>query len=492
VAIVGSGFGGAVSAYSFTQAGFDTIVVERGEWTARDDQDWDARQILVEMRYAGPSSIAVTQYGRKIKQQAQNEVVGGGSIFFGGAALRLRRKDFASWPIGYDVLEQHYCRAEQLLEIHGEAGTDPFEPERSCDYPYRSLPLTGPAERIHRAATKLGFRPFVMPLAINHHNSSRSVCEKCVTCDGFPCKICAKNDVATTALQKADRSHLTVLTGVVAKHFKCSSGRAVSLECIDKAGREPLVINAKTYVVSAGAIESPALLLRSQLDHLDESNALGRYLMRHCNAIVGCWFPRKINPEATNHKQVCITDFYEDMREELSSSVGIIQDMMMPPPDGSRYMAPRGLGNIAAFFNRYIQCLLCIAEDKPQEQNRVFLEPVEDELGLPRLRLHHEYCIEDMRRRNYLVKRAKKILRKAGGWIRVVQKIDSFSHVVGTLRFGSSPDNSVLDANCRFYPLENLYVVDGSFMPSSGGVNPSLTIAANALRVSEHVIKSFR
>ena len=187
------------------------------------------------------------------------------------------------------------------------------------------------------------------------------------------------------------------------------------------------------------------------------------------------------------HKQVCLTDFYEDMRAESGKAVGVIQDIYTPRPEVLRHFAPLGYRNLAGFASKFLQNLLCIAEDEPQFENRVGLSPEKDVYGLEQLQVEHEYSPGDYSRRDYLVERAKKILKAAGGYVPKVYKIDTFSHAVGTLRFGDDSEESVLDRDCRFRGMENLFVLDGSFMPTSGGVNPSLTIAANALRVADRI-----
>ena len=135
-----------------------------------------------------------------------------------------------------------------------------------------------------------------------------------------------------------------------------------------------------------------------------------------------------------------------------------------------------------------MQNLLCIAEDDGQISNKVSLSKRKDSLGMPLVKIEHEYSDSDIKRRNHLVKMARRILRTAGGLLSYTYPIDSFSHAVGTLRSSTSPENGPLDPTCRVWSVDNLFVVDGSFMPSSGGVNPSLTIAANALRVAKHIL----
>ncbi len=217
VAIVGSGFGGGTMAYALSRAGLNVLLIERGGWAHRDETDWNGRAILLDGRYRGDSPIDVDQRAEGPAARAfPNEAVGGNSIFFGGAALRLRESDFGRWPIGYRDLERHYTAAEQLLEIHGHAGTDPVEPKRSSPYPFAPPPLTAPARRIFAAAEKLGWHPFQIPVAINHAGPREPKCINCFTCDGFPCRIGAKNDIAQTALAKADPARLAILARTIA------------------------------------------------------------------------------------------------------------------------------------------------------------------------------------------------------------------------------------------------------------------------------------
>ncbi|HSS39637.1 MAG TPA: FAD-dependent oxidoreductase, partial [Polyangia bacterium] len=212
VLIAGSGFGGATAAYALSRAGLRVLLVERGGWPNRDETDWNGRAILLEGRYRGETPLLVRQEGAtEAVETFPNAVVGGNSVFFGGATLRLRTTDFARWPISYADLEPHYAQAEALLEVHGRAGEDPCGPPRTGDYPFPPLALTGPARRIRDAAAALGLHPFQLPIAINHFGPREPRCLNCFTCDGFPCRIGAKNDMTQTALKKADPSRLTIL-----------------------------------------------------------------------------------------------------------------------------------------------------------------------------------------------------------------------------------------------------------------------------------------
>ncbi|MCG5052267.1 MAG: GMC family oxidoreductase [Myxococcales bacterium] len=485
--VVGSGFGGGAAAYALSRRGLHTLMLERGVWPLRDADDWNGRQILLDGRYKANAPVAIAQYGKPPKDTVPNAVVGGNSVFFGGAALRLRPTDFADWAVSYDGLEPFYAEAERLLEVHGQAGADPHEPPRSGPYPAPAAALTPPAARIHAAATAVGFHPFAVPTAIDFSGARGTACLRCSTCDGFPCKVGAKNDVAMTLLAKSDPERLMIVSGVTATRVLVEGKRAVGVEVLDPRTGQRHTVRARVVVAAGGAVQTPALLLRSGLEVMDASGLLGRNLMRHCNAMVGYVFPFATNPEQVNHKQICVSDLYEQERAATGRAVGVIQDMMMPPPDVVRVLAPKGFRFAAHTFAAHIQTLICIAEDEPQAENRVTLSARTDEHGLPITSVDHRYTRADVHRRELLVRAARKILRKAGGFVGKVNLVDSFSHAVGSVRFGSDPATAVLDRECAFFRVPNLFVTDGSVMPTSGGVNPSLTITANALRVSQAI-----
>lgn len=490
--IVGSGFGGAAAAYSLVEAGWKTLLIERGGQVQRDKLDWDPREILIRPRYRSRSPLLVKQYGaRQFSRVYPNEVVGGLSVFYGGASLRLRQADMARWPISYAELEPHYGRAEQLLGVHGQAGQDPHEPPRSSDYPAGPIALTEPARRIHAAARKLGLRPFPIPLAINFSSHARPLCIQCSTCDGFPCRIEAKNDVAVTLLAQAQEKGLEIAAGTIVRRLIEEKGRIIAVECMDRESRQERSFAGRVVVLAAGALHSPAILLRSRLEGFAQHRRIGRFLMRHCNAVASYVFPFRTNPEQVFHKQLCFTDFYEEMRERLGTAVGVIQDIYTPTAEVLRHAAPRGFKTAAGLLGGFIQNLLCIAEDDPQEENRVWLADERDDYGMELVAVEHRYSRDDRARRDFLVARAGEVLRRAGGLIPYTYEIDTFSHAVGTLRCGTSAAESVLDADCRFWGIENLFVLDGSVIPASGGVNPSLTIAANALRVADRITAQY-
>ena len=484
--VVGSGFGGSLVARALVRSGLRTMLLERGRWAKRDDLDWDQREILIKRRYQSVSPLLVKQYrSRDFQRIYPNEIVGGNSVFYGGASLRLRSGDFARWPFSYADLAPYYARAEREIGVHGVAGVDPYEPPGIEGYPHRAVDWSAPAQRIYEAGTALGLKPFPIPLAINFSNRSRPRCLRCITCDGFPCKVEAKNDMASTVLLEAQEAGLEIVVGAVVSRLVQNGNCVEGVEYIDAESQQRFALSADLVVLAAGALNSPALMLRSGLDH----PLIGRFLMRHCNGIASYVFPFRTNPQQVFHKQVCFADCYEDLRAELGTAVGVIQDIYTPSSSVIRHHAPWGLKTLAGLFAGCMQNLLCIAEDDPREENRVSLGVERDDFDLALVQVEHDYSDADCRRRDYLLEKAEAILCQAGGLWRYRYLIDSFSHAVGTLRCASAPDQGVLDPDCRYWGSDNLYVADGSFMPSAGGVNPSLTIVANALRVAERILE---
>ncbi len=507
VVVIGTGFGGSLAALPAVEAGLRVLLLERGRWVDRDDSAWDAKQILVDRKYRSASPYyQQTRLGRSTIYP--DEVVGGKSVFYGAASMRFREQDFdltsqfgtgadapPSWPIRYPDLAPYYDDVEQLLGVAGVAGVDPNEPPRGCGYAHEPPAYSEPARRVAQAATTLGLRPFPLPLAINYGNDGgRQSCVQCMTCDLFPCKISAKNDLAVTVIPQAQRSGAEVLHSTIVARLIRRQDAITEIECLDIQSGKRFVVRCQVCIVSAGAIGSAALLLSSGLGNQGPSGALvGRYLMRHCSGIVIGLFPFETNVARRFHKQVGITDFYHGRDEEGPRGPwGMIQGLQTPPPE---FMVAEGgfpIGVLGARTVRRHIYLICIGQDLPQAANRVKIDPgQQDVYGLPVPLIHHRYSKHDLAVRRALYRQAARILRAAGAVIRLRKPINTFSHVVGTCRFGANPETAVLDPWCRFHGMRNLFVVDGSFMPTSAGVNPSLTIAANGLRVGRHIVANW-
>lgn len=500
--IIGSGFGGAMVAHALVRAGERVLLLERGGWVGRGPGNWAADAVFV----LTPHYTLETPYRMRAGGYRAIEgicaCVGGLSVFYGGVSLRFRERDFepdaeivgdsgAEWPLGYAELEPYYAQAERLLGVGGAAGLDPTEPYRSGDFPHPPPPPAAAARRIGEAAERLGLRPFPLPLAINHADGGARACVRCTTCDGFACAVEAKNDLATRVLAPLVRQGLELSTHTVAVRLVARGARVVAVECVDRHSGGRRRIDARRVVLAAGALATPHLLLASGLERLNPGgHTVGRYLMRHCNAFVYGLFPSVPGAERRFHKQLGIHDFYfgHPAGRGPAGKLGNIQQVMAPPRALVRLLLPRPLGRLLAPLAERATGLLVLAEDQPRHANRVEIDPRRtDRFGLPQLVVTHRHTRRDRWARATLVHEARRILRAAGAWACTAHAVRTFSHALGTVRMGRDPERSALDACGRFRGLENLYVTDASALPRSAGVNPSLTVAANALRMGEHL-----
>jgi choline dehydrogenase-like flavoprotein len=500
--VVGSGFGGCMAARELVDAGWRVLMVERGGWVERGPGNWEPEGAFVMTpSYAADTTFRVHQ-GRRWTSQNLCTCVGGPSVFYGGASFRYREADFsgapeivggsgAAWPVDYAALEPFYTRAERLLGIAGEAGVDPTEPPRSGPYPQPPAPLTDAARRIADAARGLGLTPFRIPLAINYDPAQGTACQACITCDAFACAVGAKNDLATRLVPSLVADGMRLVTGTAAVRLRMRGDAVEALECRERETGRRVEYRAGTYVLAAGALATPHLLLVSGLERHNPGGAVvGRYLMRHCNAMTYGIFPRRPDPARRHHKQIAIHDFYfgDDAPGAPAGKLGNIQQVMTPPAGLLRMVLPRVLADALAPLVSHLTGLLSVAEDQPRAENGVRLVPgAADALGLPRMEVTHHYSPRDLAARAALVRRAKRILRRAGAVGTVTHRVSTFSHALGTVRMGPDERTSALDADGRFRGVQNLYVTDASALPTAAGVNPSLTVAANALRVGRRL-----
>jgi choline dehydrogenase-like flavoprotein len=503
--IVGSGFGGAMAAHALVHAGQRVLMLERGGWVARGPENWRAGGVgLVTPHYTMESAYDVTAGRRRYRAGAWH-CVGGQSVFYGGASYRFRHCDFdpdtdvvrdsgADWPFRYEDLEPYYGYAERLLGVAGEAGADRTEPPRSSSYPHNAAPLSRPAAVVADAARRLGLTPSRIPLAISYEvQEERRACVRCGSCDGYACAAEAKNDLATTIIPGLVRQGMTLRPNTVCVRLVREGARVTAVDCVDRVTGDRSRLTAAVVVLAAGALATPHLLLASNLAAVNPAgSAVGRYLTRHCNAVVFGVYTRHPNPERAFDKQVAIMDLYsgDPTAPAPRGRLGSIQQMT-PPVGLVRAYVPRIVRAPAAFLVSHSSGLLVIAEDQPRRENGVVVNwSVADQFGLPRLVVRHAYTTRDEAALSVLVRRARAVLRETGALFAWVHRIETFSHALGTVRMGPDDRSAPLDGAGRYRGLDNLYVVDGSALPRSGGVNPSLTIAANALRIGAQLARS--
>lgn len=492
--VIGSGFGGGMAAHALVNAGHRVLMLERGGWVARGSgNEGDHGVGLVSRAYAMDAPYHVTAGGRRYRSGSWS-CVGGQSVFYGGALYRFREQDFehheeilgesgAEWPFGYQDLEPFYSTAEALLAVSGNTGDDPTEPPRSAPYPRRASPLTHSARAIAGAATRLGLTPSRIPLAFScADGGSRRPCTQCGSHERCYCAVDVKYDIATGMIPELVRRGMTLRPNMLCVRLLRTGSRITAVECVNRLTGERESYSAPRIILAAGALATPHLLLASNLASVNSAGgAVGRYLTRHCNAVVYGVYARRPNPHRELDKQIAFFDFYR--------TAGCIQQMT-PPEDLVRAYLPRIVRTPAAMVLSYSSGLLVIAEDQPRLQNGVHVDWSKmDQYGRPTLHVQHTYSARDRIAAAELIRHSKRVLRETGAWFSFVRSIETFSHALGTVRMGTDERTSPLDQYGRFRGLDNLWVVDGSALPRSAGVNPSLTIAANALRIGAHLTR---
>jgi choline dehydrogenase-like flavoprotein len=499
VAIVGAGMGGAAFGYALAMQGYRILFIEKGLSDAVGDGADDAD---------APDPIIRLSKGRwpsKIIARVDNEDAifyppigcgaGGSTLLYAGTLERLARQDFVeapqvgkpSWPFAYDEIEPFYRMAEGLFQVTGTP--DPF--------------YVGPRARLGPAATMTSSDAELFKLLqangvqpYRSHNIGQPLSTP----------VMDHQDSVREGGGRGDAKHVFLLpaiaSGGAAMLDRCTVDR---IEADEKGVRglictregQEIRIQAQYYALAAGALSTPQLLLRSANSSwprgiANSSDMVGRNLMFHVSDFVAVW-PGPGTRAVKAERAIAIRDFYTHQQ----ASFGLIQSTGMAatarnvvhvlkiminsgPLKRLRPITPvlqlvalagaRILGRATIFAT--------IMEDYPYLENRVRLHRDHPDT------IYFEYCIKpELRRR---VRRFRQIYRRAFKsrlMLVLTPNVNlNFGHACGTCRAGSDPRSSVVNAQNRSHDLDNLYVVDSSSFPTSGGVNPSLTIAANALR----------
>jgi choline dehydrogenase-like flavoprotein len=512
VIIIGSGAGGGTLAHRLAPSGKRILVLERGDYVKREAENWSTRAVNLEARY-NTRETWKDKDGKELHPHT-NYFVGGNTKFFGAALFRFRAQDFGelrhhggvspAWPISYAELEPYYTQAENLYRVHGTRGEDPTEAYASAPYPHAAVSHEPRLQQLSDDLTALGYHPFHVPLGVmlDEKNPRKSPCVRCATCDGHPCLVNAKSDAQICAIEPAlEFPNVTLLThAMVQKLATSSSGREVTSVRVERAGKLA-IYTADVVVVAAGAINSAALLLRSASSkHLrglaNGSDRVGRHYMGHVNSVLMAI--SKCPNSTVFQKTLALNDFYFGA-PEWEFPMGHISFVGKLDLDTLRAGAPAiAPGFTLDLMARHSLDFWLTSEDLPDPENRVTLDR---EGGIV---LSYQPNNEEAHRR--LIAKLKQLMAEStrcpvhgkschqGLFARSLyagQRIPlaGVAHQNGTVRFGDDARTSVLDRNCRSHEVGNLYVVDGSFFPSSAAVNPALTIMANALRVGDHILE---
>ncbi|NJK63079.1 MAG: GMC family oxidoreductase [Synechococcaceae cyanobacterium SM2_3_1] len=511
VMIIGTGAGGGTLAYKLASTGKRILVLERGPFLPREKENWDTNTVFNTNRYHN-AEIWYDREGQEL-HPGMSYFVGGNTKVYGAALFRLREKDFEeythkdgispAWPLKYKDFEPYYTQAEELYQVHGKQGDDPTEPPRSQDYFYPPVSHEPRMQEIADTLKRKGLHPYYTPVGIHLNEAQRylSECIRCNTCDGFPCLVQAKSDAEVTAIRPAmNQDQVTLITEArVVKLHTSASGRQITSVEVDVNGARQQY-SGDIVVIACGAVNSAALLLRSSNDQhpqglANRSGLVGRNFMKH---VLGSVIGVSREPNFTKfQKTLSINDFYWG-EPGYDYPLGQIQTLGKVNKDMLE-------GNAAAYVPLTPEAVATYSidwwltvEDLPDPRNQIRVDgdkiilDYRENNAEPYDRLEQRWieilksmeCAEQVHSHNtYFVKGGAKT------YFTGKLPLDGVGHQVGTCKFGEDPATSVLDLNCRTHDIDNLYVVDGSFFCSSGAVNPTLTIIANALRVGDHLIQ---
>ncbi len=505
VIIIGTGAGGGTIAAKLAPSGKRILVIERGDFIPKEKENWDSEEVFVKTRYKAKETW-VDAKGAKFHPGIHYNV-GGNTKFYGSALLRMRERDFGelihhdgvspAWPIRYSDLKNYYQEAEELYHVHGDRGLDSTEPSEERPFPEKPLPHEPRIQELYDDMKRMGLHPFPLPIGIKYGENieeSKLVLDRF---DGFPDPTESKSDSHVVGIKKAleyPNVQLRINTKVTKLVTNSDGSKIEKIEALSNG--EKYHFESDLVIVACGAINSAILFLQSKNKRhpnglANGSDMVGRNYMSHNNSIMVA-LSKKANPTKFG-KTFALNDFYFEGGKEFPYPLGHIQmlaksDTAMFKMDAPKFAPEFALKKMASNALDF----WLTSEDLPNPENRLNLLPNGD--------VQLFYKENNLEGHKLLRNKLKWILENLDGKSRIFPKniylgkkipLAGTAHQCGTLRFGHDPKTSVLDVNCKAHEVDNLYVVDSSFFPSSSAVNPALTIMANALRVGNHLIEKF-
>lgn len=529
--IVGTGMGGATLGYALARAGSSVLFLEAGRsslsadaalkgryaelWFPRPEAPNDSHRDLLARagRYVDPV-VDVSKPRRRSFIPFIGAGTGGSTALYGMALERFFPADFTprrhypeaggstlpdSWPISYDDLVPYYEEAEALFGVRGTR--DPLRGGEPHASGLRPPPPTSPGNAaLTRRLSERGLTPYRLPAACEFVAGCRG-------CQGYLCPRPCKNDAARICLAPALESHgAALLDRCHVQSVSEEGGRVTEVVAIHEGRR--LAFKGDVVVLAAGALSSPAILLRSRAARhprgvANDSGLVGRNLMRHFVDLYALK-PGADCPPDVNVKEIAFNDFYlRDGRKfgsvqsfgDLPPASVVVAAMADELRAGPVPLLAPLVRAASPILRRVIAgklagriILASLLEDLPYAENRV---SVPEDGGSRAIHVTYRISPHDERRIAEFRSILGKLFADLSPFVmKQAENNERIAHACGTCRFGDDPATSVLDRWNRAHGVENLYVVDSSFFPSSAGTNPSLTIAANALRVARQLLTS--
>jgi choline dehydrogenase-like flavoprotein len=522
VIIVGTGMGGGILGYSLARSGRSVLFVEKGRSTlpgvpgtirssmpelAEPRAGRSTETYCDVLARAGRSTDEIEDISGRFSRRFVpflGSGTGGSSAIYGMVCERFFVRDFTprqnfrdpgdstvpdAWPVTYEQMRPWYAAAEKLLRVRGQA--DPLRPEAAEVGLPAAPPFSADNQPLVDYLTGRGLHPYHLPMACDYTDG-------CSICQGYLCHRSCKNDAARNGVLPAITEHgAHLLTQCRAVRLDADGPQVRRVICEHHSGT--LALKAKVVVLAAGALATPVLLLNSRSVEwprglANGSDWVGRNLMRHLIDLIQIW-PQPDCKITAQNKEIGLNDFYfwEGEKYGTVQSFGSMAPIeMLTNRPGWRPKMLRLMGPAARrIYERYFSGGLVLApmmEDLPYLDNRVLPCDRPSSDGRQRLRIQYRLHASEIDRRAVFLAQLKEVLKPFRKiTLRAADNNEAVGHVCGTCRFGTDPKSSVLDPQNRAHEVDNLYVVDTSFFPSSAGLNPSLTVAANALRVGAHV-----
>jgi choline dehydrogenase-like flavoprotein len=487
ILIVGSGMGGATAAAALAPSGRRILILERGERLADTPEARDPDAIFARGHFR-PKETWLTPEGERFNP-GNYACVGGNTKFYGAVLMRYRAEDFAprrhfggstpGWPIAYDELEPWYQRAETLYRVCGALGDDPTEPFHSGNYPQPPVPHEPEIADLGRRLKRAGLHPAPLPLGVDLR---KWLARAATPWDAFPCTTGAKMDAESVGLAEALRHpNVELRTGVTVERLETDATGRVSA-AITSAGP----IAAREVVLAAGAVHTAAILLRSTSEAhptglANRSDQVGRNFMNHnASAMLALSLRRN---RTVYQKTLYLNDWYNGGGPN-GEPLGNVQLLgrVSGPILAAQSGLPRALAKLIS--DRAIDFYV-MSEDLPDPDSRVTLKGHEIVLNWTR---------SNWEAHERLLKALKAALKRAGFPVVLSKTFDrrTPSHQCGTARMGKDPGDSVATPWGQAHDVPNLWLSDASVLPTSAAVNPSLTVAAHALRVAHAVGERLR